>query len=327
MQNHNANYQLHEWIPYDSIAGTAPYGMRKPQVKRQLKFWQCLIFFVVLMLVWILTNGWTYLLTGSLKFDSFMMEFEFLAAAVLFAWLMKADLREVFPFRKPIASAVLGLLVLVAACYLVANTASVLELYFAPEALERINEGMEGEASFSLPAQLFLTAFMPAVCEEALHRGILFSGMRTSFRKRWQIILTGGVLFGVFHLYPVRWWIPGIIGAIMAWVLLETDNMFYTCLLHFLYNSLLVIVSYFAADASASAVSYTVSAQTVGVSLIFYGIPIPILIYTGCWLIRRAGAWNKPAFIEEGMEERRLLQILLPTGLLLLAGIVFLLIR
>ncbi len=322
----NGNRFVHEWVPYESISGTAPRGLKKPRNRRELKLWQCLIFFICLMVVWILTNGWVYLLTGSMDLDSFVMEFEFLAASGLFVLFMRADPREVFPLRKPHISAIFGVLILVVAGYLAADVVTVLEMFFVPDALQRIDEGLAGASSSSLPVELFLTAFMPAVCEEALHRGVMVSGLRTSFRKRWQIILAGGALFGVFHIYPVRWWIPGILGALMTWVILETDNIFYTSLLHFAYNGLLVVVSFLASDSTEQA-SYTASSQMVGISLLFYGIPLPILIYTGCWLIRRSVTWNKPAFIEPGLEEKRLAQILVPTGVILLTGILFLLIR
>ena len=320
------NCFMHEWVPYESISGTAPRGLKKPRTRRELKFWQCLVFFICLMAVWILTNGWVYFLTGNMDLDSFVMEFEFLAASVIFVFCMRADPKEVFPIRKPHMSAIFGVLILVAAGYLAADVVTVLEMFFAPDALQRIDEGLAGAYSSSFPVELFLTAFMPAVCEEALHRGVMVSGLRTSFRKRWQIILAGGVLFGVFHIYPVRWWIPGILGALMTWVILETDNIFYTSLLHFAYNGLLVVISFLTLDATGQA-SYTASSQMVGASLLFYGLPLPILIYTGCWLIRRSVTWKKPAFIESGLEENRLAQILVPTGLILLVGILFLLIR
>lgn len=321
----NENRYEHEWVPYESISGTAPRGLKKPRTKRELKFWQCLVFFICMMAVWIFTNGWVYLLTGNMDLDSFAMELEFVVASVLFVFFMRADPKEVFPLHKPRMSAVFGVLILVVVGYLAADVVTILEMFFVPHALQSIDEGLAGTYSSSLPVELFLTAFMPAVCEEALHRGVLVSGLRTSFRKRWQIILVGGVLFGVFHIYPVRWWIPGILGALMTWVILETDNIFYTSLLHFCYNGLLVVVSFLASDTTSPA-SYTASPQMVGVSLLFYGIPLPILIYTGCWLIRRSVTWKKPAFIEPGLEEKRLAQILVPTGGILLTGILFLLI-
>ena len=322
----NENRYEHEWVPYESISGTAPRGLKKPRTKRELKFWQCLVFFICMMAAWIFTNGWVYLLTGNMDLDSFAMELEFVVASVLFVFFMRADPKEVFPLHKPRMSAVFGVLILVVVGYLAADVVTILEMFFVPHALQSIDEGLAGTYSSSLPVELFLTAFMPAVCEEALHRGVLVSGLRTSFRKRWQIILVGGVLFGDFHIYSVRWWIPGILGALMTWVILETDNIFYTSLLHFCYNGLLVVISFLASDTTAQA-SYTASSQMVGVSLLFYGIPLPILIYTGCWLIRRSVTWKKPAFIEPGLEEKRLAQILVPTGVILLTGILFLLIR
>jgi hypothetical protein len=173
---------------------------------------------------------------------------------------------------------------------------------------------------------LISTTLAPAVTEEILHRGIIFRGLKNSFRSRPLIMALTGILFGVFHISPVRWSMPILMGVIAAWIMLETDNIFYTMLLHFLYNSLLIGASLLArsmvpVDSAKLLNSVHLTGSTVGVVLCMYGLPVPLLIYTGCWLIRRSESVVKPAFLVQGRERKTLLQIIIPTVIILCVGL------
>ncbi|HPN81785.1 MAG TPA: CPBP family intramembrane metalloprotease [Spirochaetota bacterium] len=64
---------------------------------------------------------------------------------------------------------------------------------------------------------------LPPICEELFFRGYLSSALRSSGYTRAAIILTGGLLFGLFHLDPWRLVPVSILGMIMVW-LVETGG-------------------------------------------------------------------------------------------------------
>ena len=138
------------------------------------------------------------------------------------------------------------------------------------------------------------------------------------------MILLGGVLFGLFHVYPVRMIMPAFIGVLMCWLVLQTDNMLYSCLLHFGYNTILILLSRTPAAGGGSLQAETIPSGVTGLSVIAVGVFIPFLIYLGSWLVRRVTEPRIPDFTPEKGVASLLLWILLPTaGIVLLGLIIF----
>uniref|UniRef100_I5AQW4 CAAX amino terminal protease family n=1 Tax=Eubacterium cellulosolvens (strain ATCC 43171 / JCM 9499 / 6) TaxID=633697 RepID=I5AQW4_EUBC6 len=317
-------------IPYSSIANSKPRHCRRSFFKRgPIRFWQALIFAVATTLAFLYTGRFVYRLIPSPQLANMFSELVFFViAGLLFILLMKNHISSVLPFRKPKGVAVGGVFVILISFFLSAQAISILTLWLFPSqtvsASEDISSSMLSGSSVFL--MLISTTLAPAVTEEILHRGIIFRGLKNSFRSRPLIMALTGILFGVFHISPVRWSMPILMGVIAAWIMLETDNIFYTMLLHFLYNSLLIGASLLArsmvpVDSAKLLNSVHLTGSTVGVVLCMYGLPVPLLLYTGCWLIRRSESVVKPAFLVQGRERKTLLQIIIPTVIILCVGL------
>jgi membrane protease YdiL (CAAX protease family) len=317
-------------IPYSSIANSKPRHIRRHFFKRgPIRFWQALIFAVATTLAFLYSGRFVYRLIPSPQLANMFSELVFFViAGLLFILLMKNHISSVLPFRKPKGVAIGGVFVILISFFLSAQAISMLTLWLFPSqtvsASEDISSSMLSGSSVFL--MLISTTLAPAVTEEILHRGIIFRGLKNSFRSRPLIMALTGILFGVFHISPVRWSMPILMGVIAAWIMLETDNIFYTMLLHFLYNSLLIGASLLArsmvpVDSAKLLNSVHLTGSTVGVVLCMYGLPVPLLIYTGCWLIRRSESVVKPAFLVQGRERKTLLQIIIPTVIILCVGL------
>ena len=317
-------------IPYSSIANSKPRHCRRSFFKRgPIRFWQALIFAVATTLAFLYSGRFVYRLIPSPQLANMFSELVFFViASLLFILLMKNHISSVLPFRKPKGVAIGGIFVILISFFLSAQAISMLTLWLFPSqtvsASEDISSSMLSGSSVFL--MLISTTLAPAVTEEILHRGIIFRGLKNSFRSRPLIMALTGILFGVFHISPVRWSMPILMGVIAAWIMLETDNIFYTMLLHFLYNSLLIGASLLArsmvpVDSAKLLNSVHLTGSTVGVVLCMYGLPVPLLIYTGCWLIRRSESVVKPAFLVQGRERKTLLQIIIPTVIILCVGL------
>ena len=313
--------------PVSLMNGGAPSGRRR---KRQLTVRESLLYFGIVFIIMLLIGSRLYIWTGSMPAASFIQQFFFLASAIAAVSILRADFREVFPFRRPRAMAVGGIFVLLLAMYLAADVFSLVSLYFWPDTVTGTSEKVTDLLlSLPLPVELLLAGFCPAICEEAMHRGVMFSGIRNSMRRhKWAACLLSGLLFGVFHMYPIRMVMPALLGVIMAFLVWETGNMFYSCLLHFGYNTLLMLASRAASsmypDAAEDA-QQVLSGTVTGTSVIVLGILIPFLIYLGVWMVRRVTAVSVPDLVPEGKQRRTLLQIGLPTLGIILLGIIVLL--
>lgn len=113
-------------------------------------------------------------------------------------------------------------------------------------------EFLEGMSDF-LSAQtlgrtvwlLFLVAFVPAICEETLFRGVLLGGTRGHLTSL-KVVLLNGIVFGLFHVPSAtvfRLLPSASLGILLAWVVLRTRSIWPGMLMHFLNNGSMVILA------------------------------------------------------------------------------------
>ena len=90
---------------------------------------------------------------------------------------------------------------------------------------------------FSLPSIFFIVAFQP-IGEEIFFRGFLLDKINAMAGRETAIVLTS-ILFGIAHLtygniYPAI--ITGILGLILAYMVLKTKNLTTSIVAHILFN-------------------------------------------------------------------------------------------
>lgn len=96
---------------------------------------------------------------------------------------------------------------------------------------------------------LFITAVMPGIFEEILHRGILLKGVKENTNIKCAIILSG-VLFGLMHLNINQFFYAAIIGMFFTIMAILTKSIWVPIILHFMNNAINVYLSW--ANASGS---------------------------------------------------------------------------
>ena len=223
-----------------------------------------------------------------------LTELILLAMAVGGALIMKEPFREVFPVHIPHIRQIFGTLLIWVSGFLLTLFSTLLVGYFFPDQMGATGESINGVvASVAFPIRFLIIAVSPAICEEAVHRGFILHHIKP-LGKKWLIVLIGGVLFGLFHMDPMRFLGTGILGAVITYAVLETDNMFYGFLIHFVNNTLSVLASLMveqvevAADTSAQAFSLSV----VGMYMILICV-VPWTLWAGTALLKPKTAEKK----------------------------------
>lgn len=89
----------------------------------------------------------------------------------------------------------------------------------------------------------FLTALLPAICEELIFRGMVLSGLRKSLSDGKAIVLSA-LLFALMHGSLQQLIYPFILGMILAWVVVRTGSTFASMIVHFVNNFLVVLMAY-----------------------------------------------------------------------------------
>lgn len=90
--------------------------------------------------------------------------------------------------------------------------------------------------------ELFLVAFLPAICEEFLHRGILLQGIRSIGYKK--AIIISGILFGLIHFSITQTIYATVIGILLGFVAIASKSIFPAIIIHFTNNAISLYISF-----------------------------------------------------------------------------------
>jgi len=228
-----------------------------------------------------------------------LTELIILIMAFIPALLSRRKLSEVFPIKAPSGLKVLGVLLMWIGTFMVVLVINVIIMMILPEEMNAVSEGL-GTAFTSisfLPAFL-IVAVMPAICEEALHRGFILSTMKP-IRKDWVVVLIMGVIFGLFHVDVVRFAGTAILGAVMTYIMLKTKNMLYPAFLHFINNVVPLLLVFYVTGATGANEQVTTEmlGQSTGIgnmmtlgSMLLFACGAPVLIAGGAALINKKKA-------------------------------------
>lgn len=201
-----------------------------------------------------------------------------LVMAIAAALICKQNLKEVFPMKLPKLREVLGVLVFWMGGILAALMASYIFMLFFPEEMAAVSGGLNDVVSSEgLLLGILIASVMPAICEEAVHRGFILHTFK-GVKKPWVIVLSMGILFGVFHLDFYRFLPTAILGACITWVMLKTENMVMPALYHGINNLVPVLLSVVLQDTIASVTSETAEGQgaMIAEQLLQGGVPLYI---------------------------------------------------
>lgn len=179
-----------------------------------------------------------------------MTQVMIIALPLIFAYYIKADFREVFSIKIPTLKHLLGGVVLWVGGYIIIMIITQLILFLFPqnmEVAESLNKALFMKDKFLL--NLLIIGLLPAICEEIFFRGFIFSAFSKSKNGVKSVklaIICSGVLFGIMHMDFIRIIPTSILGIIFAYSVYKSGSIFVSMLLHFLNNSVAVIVSHYA---------------------------------------------------------------------------------
>ena len=92
--------------------------------------------------------------------------------------------------------------------------------------------------SYGLFLQEFLlTAILPGICEEILHRGIMLNCAKKLYNARYCLLISS-ILFGITHLNINQFFYAAILGYFMGYLNLACDSIYPSIIVHFMNNFL-----------------------------------------------------------------------------------------
>ena len=167
----------------------------------------------------------------------------------LFSRLQKTKLKQTFSFynfkkiswKAIIIAILIGVIVYILNVYIATIFSTFLELVGF-----RTSRGggsaVAGYPLWLLFINLFVTAVLPAICEETAHRGMLLKGL-SPVGRIWAIILSS-LLFSLLHLNVEQVFYTFTMGLFLGYIASVTDNIYPAMIVHFMNNAISVVMGY-----------------------------------------------------------------------------------
>lgn len=184
-----------------------------------------------------------------------------LIPSVLLARSQRWDLRKIFRIRMPgvwevvlVILAVAGLQIALQV-YLISQD-YILETFLMPTTLKplidqikkMINELYTKLVFAHTPLELFyiiiVIGLTPAICEEALFRGLVQGAFEKGMKAAKSIVFCG-IIFALFHLNPFAFVPLAILGIYFSFIVWKGNSIVLAAIAHFMNNSLAAISLYF----------------------------------------------------------------------------------
>ncbi len=269
--------------------------------KRYPALWQGIVFFVAVMLAMLFIATPIQLNLGLVGVA--LTEVILLLMALCATLFSRKNLADVFPLTLVRPMKLFGAFIFYGGMYYITNMLTVVLAYFFPQ-LNEISEGIATLGTQLSPwTAVIIMAILPAVCEEAVFRGFIlssFKSMKSTGSRGHTLfaVLAVGVMFGIFHLDPLRMPITGLLGAVFAYITLECGSMISAMILHLVNNSMSVVAMYMVTpDLTAPVITTTPLMLTATVC---FGVGIGLLLtYLGWRMLgkRRVDKWTTAAVI------------------------------
>ncbi len=176
--------------------------------------------------------------------------FDFLVPAVVVALLCR---RRYFPLSpsKPLSAfdAFFGVLAGVGGCIVANFLSNYVTVWLESLGMSRpeIPQLME-QTPTSLLLNLLVVAVLPAILEEMVYRGYVLRTLRGY--GDWFAVLVSALLFGLMHGNITQVPFALIVGVVLGWLYVMTDNIWLPVAVHFANNAMATLMEYLSLDMS-----------------------------------------------------------------------------
>lgn len=231
------------------LFGEAAGGLKLFELRRNIKkgslpsIQESLLVMIVALLLMVYVGG-----IASLKYPvmGVVIPQMFIGALPVLACIyIKADMKKVFSLRLPKPGKLLGAFFLgIGTSSLSLVVSNILSAAF-PSDSESLNADyltiLDG---LSFVPALLLIALTPAVCEELLYRGYMFTAFKQKMRLLPAICVVA-FLFAVSHMSLIKLLPTMILGIALAYAIHQSESILASGLMHFLNNGFAVFVLYY----------------------------------------------------------------------------------
>ncbi|SEF99465.1 sodium transport system permease protein [Eubacterium ruminantium] len=159
----------------------------------------------------------------------------------------KKDLKQTFSIKKPRLIDVVGSLILMIGCIGVGTSISVWLANVFKDSTAKAEKTISVLGEGNIWVSFIVVALMPAICEEMMFRGYVFSAAKARYKMAGTVIFVA-IAFGVYHMSIARFFVTAMIGAAQALVVYYTGSIIPAMIMHCFNNAFSVIRLYHEED-------------------------------------------------------------------------------
>lgn len=267
--------------------------MQRISNQERLRPWMGFALFAFLMVFFVFVCG---PLQSNLGIVGLVLtELLFLTIAIVFCLIRKVSIKEVFPLKKITFKDVMGCLFLLAGSFPLSLLLIVITSIIFPASISEagdLSDTLYGEMNYVLT--VLVVALLPAICEEAIHRGAILSCFR-GLKRDWVIVLIMGLFFGINHMSVLRFATTFALGMVLSYVVVKKNNILFSMFIHFMNNLISATAGYISSTEVAEPISQAMDSfetstaaanmsQFLGAFLIIC-VASPLLIAIGTTLL------------------------------------------
>ncbi len=164
---------------------------------------------------------------------------------ILACFYIKGDFRKVFGLKLPKPGHLLASVILYIGVGSLTLLLSNLLVFLLPEQNESLSqEYLTLLDGLPFVAGLLLMALLPAICEELMFRGYLY----TAFREKMQFLpamICVSLLFGISHMSLIKLIPTALLGCALFYARERSQSMAASSLIHFLNNGFSIFILYY----------------------------------------------------------------------------------
>lgn len=211
--------------------------------KKQLRLWQGLLVIILAGLEVFVFSDFLPQWLGMGR--SLIGELILLGTAVGAVAVFGRKFRSVFPIHKPKLTEVMGTILIYLGASQAISVVTMIEMYIAPEMVTETSIGLSSMfTSSSMIVAIIVVGIAPAICEEAVFRGVFFNSIWNQTHGKWVPIIVTAAVFGLFHGSITRFFPTFLLGIVLGYLVYETNNMFYNVMFHAINNIIPVLALY-----------------------------------------------------------------------------------
>jgi len=170
---------------------------------------------------------------------------------IIFLYFWKYDIKEILRIRRfSIVTILIAILLGLSGMVVTMQMSALQNIIFPFPSAEKvlgplldILKAKNGLLDFII--KFSMIAFLPALCEETLFRGVLQSTLEKHLKNKLHAIVFTAVVFGLFHMSPYRFIPTMIIGLYLGYLAQRSKSIFPGMMVHAINNGLVYIAIYF----------------------------------------------------------------------------------